>query len=166
MVSRLAALALYVSTIVVANWAVRRFGLVPVGFGLTAPAGVYAAGAAFTMRDVLHELAGRRWVVGAIVLGAGLSYWIGSGRLALASGVAFLTSELLDLAVYVPVRRRGWLTAVVASNVAGLVVDSILFLLIAFGSLAHLAGQVIGKLWVTVGTVAVVGCVRLGVARA
>ena len=36
-------LAGYIGTIFAANWAIQRFGLVPVGFGLTAPAGVYFA---------------------------------------------------------------------------------------------------------------------------
>jgi uncharacterized PurR-regulated membrane protein YhhQ (DUF165 family) len=37
--------------------------------------------------------------------------------------------------------------AVVASSVVGLVVDSIVFLWLAFGSLEFLIGQIIGKLW-------------------
>jgi len=35
----------------------------------------------------------------------------------------------------------------VASSAVGLVVDSILFLWLAFGSLAFLEGQIIGKAW-------------------
>jgi uncharacterized PurR-regulated membrane protein YhhQ (DUF165 family) len=37
--------------------------------------------------------------------------------------------------------------AVIASSVVGLVVDSIVFLWLAFGSLEFLVGQIIGKLW-------------------
>jgi uncharacterized PurR-regulated membrane protein YhhQ (DUF165 family) len=37
--------------------------------------------------------------------------------------------------------------AVVASSIAGLVVDSIAFLWLAFGSLEFLLGQIVGKLW-------------------
>jgi uncharacterized PurR-regulated membrane protein YhhQ (DUF165 family) len=92
----------------------------------------------------------------AIVVGAGLSWAVTSNRdLAVASGVAFLFSELADFAVYTPLRERnktlvGWLTAVGASNLVGLVVDSVLFLWIAFGSLDFLRGQVLGKLWMTI----------------
>ncbi len=39
------------------------------------------------------------------------------------------------------------MTAVVASGIAGLVVDSIVFLYLAFGSLDFLVGQIIGKAW-------------------
>jgi uncharacterized PurR-regulated membrane protein YhhQ (DUF165 family) len=63
--------------------------------------------------------------------------------------VAFLLSELADFAVYTPLRRRTWLGAVAASNTVGLVIDSALFLWLAFGSLEFLAGQVVGKAWMT-----------------
>src|SRR5207237_10033947 len=44
------ALAVYIGIIVLANWLITRFGAVDVGFGLMAPAAVYAAGAAFPAR--------------------------------------------------------------------------------------------------------------------
>jgi queuosine precursor transporter len=138
----------YISTIVAANWALQTFGLVPVGFGLVAPAGVYFAGLAFTFRDLTQESLGRRWTVAAILVGAGLSALV-SPQFAVASGVAFLLSELADFAVYTPLRRRHWLSAVALSNTAGLILDSALFLALAFGSLDFLAGQVVGKAWMT-----------------
>lgn len=141
--------AAYVGTIVAANAAVTHIGVVPVGLGLMAPAGVYFAGLAFTLRDVLQELAGWKAVVAVIAAGSLLSAFLGDGRIAVAAGVAFLASELVDLAVYTPLRKRGLLRAVVASNVAGLVVDSILFLAIAFGTLAFLPGQIVGKVAMT-----------------
>lgn len=138
----------YIATIFAANWAIQTFGVVPVGFGLMAPAGVYFVGLAFTFRDLAHEEVGRRWIVVAIVVGAGLSALV-SPQFALASGTAFLLSELADFAVYTPLRERGWLRAVAASNAVGLVVDSALFLWLAFGSLAFLPGQIVGKAWMT-----------------
>lgn len=140
----------YLGTIVAANWAVVHFGIVPVGFGLVAPAGVYFAGLAFTLRDLLHERAGRWAVLAAILAGAGVSYAVAAPRLALASAAAFGLSELADFAVYEPLRRRRWLLAVAASNLVGLAVDSALFLWLAFGSLAFLPGQLVGKTWMTV----------------
>ena len=92
----------------------------------------YFAGLAFTLRDVVHRTLGRLAVVGAILAGAALSYTI-SPAFATASAVAFLVSELADLSVYEPLRARGWMPAVVASNVVGIVVDSLLFLWLAFG---------------------------------
>src|SRR3954447_9871108 len=91
----------YVAVIVLANWAIQQFGLVPVGFGLLAPAGVYFAGLAFTLRDLVQEQLGRKWTLVAIVVGAAVSAVL-SPQLALASGIAFLLSELADFAVYTP----------------------------------------------------------------
>jgi uncharacterized PurR-regulated membrane protein YhhQ (DUF165 family) len=67
--------------------------------------------------------------------------------LVLASGVAFLISEFADLSVYTPLARRRLVTAVVVSSLVGLVVDSIVFLWLAFGSLEFLSGQIVGKAW-------------------
>lgn len=155
----LAAVALYIGTIFAANWAIERYGTVPVGFGLMAPAGVYFAGLAFTLRDITHDTLGRRWVLAAIVTGAALSAWV-STDFALASGVAFLFSELFDFAVYTPLRDRHWLGAVALSNVVGLIADSVLFLWIAFGSLEFLSGQIVGKAWMTLAAVAVLAVWR------
>ncbi len=103
-------LAGYIATIFAANWAIATFGVVPVGFGLEAPAGVYFAGLAFTFRDLVQEKFGRLWTLGAILAGAGLSVLV-SPEFALASGAAFLFSELADFAVYTPLRERHWLGA-------------------------------------------------------
>lgn len=144
-----AALIGYVATIFAANWAITTFGLVPVGFGLMAPAGVYFAGLAFTLRDLTQDRLGRRWTFGAIIIGAALSGFL-SGPLAIASGVAFLVSETCDLLVYSPLRERRWLLAVGLSNTVGLIVDSMLFLWLAFGSLEFLWGQIVGKTEMTI----------------
>jgi len=152
-------LILFIATIFGANWAIQSYGLVPVGPGLLAPAGVYFAGLAFTFRDLAQEKVGRGWIVAAIAAGAVISAVV-STKFALASGIAFLISELLDFAVYTPLRRRNWIGAVVASNVVGLVADSILFLLLAFGSLQYLPGQIVGKAWMTVLAVAVLWLLR------
>ena len=146
----------YVATIFAANWAITTFGLVPVGFGLLAPAGVYFAGLAFTFRDLTQDALGRRWTYAAILIGAGLSGFL-SGPLALASGIAFLVSETADFLVYTPIRERNWLWAVGLSNTVGLIIDSALFLMLAFGSLEFLWGQVVGKLTMTILAVIILG---------
>ena len=152
-------LILFIATILGANWAIQVFGLVPVGPNLLAPAGVYFAGLAFTFRDLAQEKVSRGWIVAAIAAGAVLSAAV-STKFAVASGIAFLISELLDFAVYTPLRRRNWIGAVVASNVVGLIADSVLFLVLAFGSLQYLSGQVIGKAWMTLLAVAVLWLLR------
>ncbi len=144
----------YIATIFGANLLITHVGFVPVGFELVAPAGVYCAGLAFTFRDLTQDTLGRAWTIGAIVVGAGLSALL-SPQLALASGTAFLLSELADLVVYTPLRERHWLAAVAVSNTVGLLVDSVLFLLLAFGNLDFLPGQIVGKWWMTALAVAV-----------
>ena len=145
-----AALAGYVGIIVLANWLITAYGAVPVGFGLRAPAAVYAAGAAFTARDIVQDLLGKAWVVFAIVVGGLISAaYASTTRIAVASATAFLVSEFLDFGVYTPLRERNWPLAVVASNAVGLVCDSLLFLYLAFGNFDFLGGQIVGKSWVT-----------------
>ena len=151
----------FVLTVVAANWSLATWGIVNIGFGLSAPAGVFAAGLAFTLRDTLHEAGNRYWVIGAILVGAGLSALLQDARLfALASGTAFVLSEGADLLVYSPLRARGWLRAVLASNVVGFTLDSILFLWIAFGTLDFLEGQLVGKGYMTVGAIAMLWILR------
>lgn len=157
--SGLLTLAGYAGSILAANWLITTYGLVPVGFGLMAPAGVYAAGLAFTFRDLVRERYGYWPTVAAIVAGAGLSAVL-SPAFAAASGMAFLFSESLDALVFERLRRRKWLTAVAASNVVGFVADSAVFLLLAFGSLDFLAGQLLGKGWMTLLAVFVLWTVR------
>lgn len=160
----IAALSGFVATIFGANWAIENYGLVPVGFGLVAPAGVYFAGFAFTLRDITHRTLGRTAVLCAILAGGALS-WFVSPAFAVASAVAFTVSELADLAVYEPLRER-WVGSVVASNAVGAVVDSTVFLWLAFGSLAFIQGQVVGKLWMTLVALPLVIGVRRLVPRA
>ncbi len=164
----LIAAGLYIFTIYAANWAINHWGIVPVGFGLEAPAGVYFVGVALTLRDIVNHQIGRAAVVVSILIGALLSYSLGNGQIpggvtsiAVASGVAFLVSELADFSVYTPLRKRGWFPAVVASNAVGLTLDSILFLWLAFGSMhGLLPGQLVGKAWMTVAAVLVLALIQ------
>jgi uncharacterized PurR-regulated membrane protein YhhQ (DUF165 family) len=89
-----------------------------------------------------------------------LSFWFAPPSLVIASGVAFLLSELADFGVYTPLQQRRLLLAVVASSVVGLFIDSAVFLLLAFGSLEYLPGQVIGKMWALVVAYPLVQLVR------
>ena len=57
---------------------------------------------------------------------------------------AFLLSELSDYAVYTPLQERRLITAVVASSLAGLIIDSMVLLYLNLGSLDYLVG-IVGK---------------------
>jgi uncharacterized PurR-regulated membrane protein YhhQ (DUF165 family) len=155
----LAALVAFVGTVYAANWLIDRYGIVQVGPGLYAPAGVFAIGLAFLLRDVVQRTLGPLVVVVGIAAGAALSFTV-SPAFATASAVAFLASELADLAVYTPLERRGLILAVVASNAVGLVLDSALFLWLAFGSLALIEGQIVGKAAMTLAALPLVYLAR------
>lgn len=167
----------FIASIWFANWLLTHWGtvrfpggpwLIPVwpgeltssGGTIYAPSGVIAIGLSFTLRDLVQRRLGVVMALIAIMIGAVLSATL-DPTLALASGVAFLLAESLDLFVYTPLQRRHLIGAVVASNVVGMVVDSIVFLSIAFSSLSLLEGQVIGKAWMTLVAVPVVYGIRV-----
>lgn len=145
----------FIVTIPTANWMIQSVGtlciqngpcLIPVAPGIMAPSGVLMVGLAFVLRDIVQNELGAKFAVAAIVLGAGLSGLVAPSNLVIASITAFFISELADFAVYTPLQRRGLIRAVFASSVVGLVIDSTVFLYLAFGSMAHIEGQIIGKL--------------------
>jgi uncharacterized PurR-regulated membrane protein YhhQ (DUF165 family) len=156
-------------TIPAANWMIGNVGtkcvpngpcLIPVAPGVLAPSGVLMIGIALVLRDLVQRRLGVAYAVGAILAGALISAALAPPALVIASGIAFLLSEAADLAVYTPLARRGLVAAVVASSLVGLVVDSIVFLWLAFGSLDFLAGQIIGKAWMVVISTPFVACLR------
>ena len=149
-------LVLFCLTIPAANWLIGHVGtvcvptgpcLVPVALGIMAPSGVLMIGLALVLRDLVQRRLGVEFGIGAIIVGAAISAGLAPPTLVVASAAAFLLSEFADFAVYTPLARRRLVVAVIASSVVGLVVDSIVFLWLAFGSLEFLIGQIIGKLW-------------------
>jgi uncharacterized PurR-regulated membrane protein YhhQ (DUF165 family) len=152
----LVALALFALTIPAANWLIGNVGtvcvpngpcLVPVAPGISAPSGVLMIGLALVLRDIVQRRLGPLAGLGAIVVGAAISAFLAPPAIVVASVAAFLLSELADFAVYTPLQRRRFVTAVFASSVVGLIVDSVVFLHLAFGNLDFVAGQIIGKAW-------------------
>lgn len=147
---------LFCLTVPVANWMIGHVGtfcvangpcVLPVAPSIDAPSGVVMVGAALVLRDLVQRRLGIWFGVAAILVGAALSAVVAPPNWVIASAVAFLLSEFSDFAVYTPLARRRLVAAVFASSAAGLVIDSIVFLWLAFGSLDFLAGQVIGKAW-------------------
>jgi uncharacterized PurR-regulated membrane protein YhhQ (DUF165 family) len=148
-------LAAFCLTIPAANWMIGHLGTqcrdgvctVPVAPGIFAPSGVLMVGAALVLRDLVQRRLGAAYGLGAILIGAAISAALATPALVVASAAAFLLSEFADFAVYTPLARRRLIAAVTASSLVGLVVDSVVFLYLAFGSLDFLLGQVIGKMW-------------------
>ncbi len=55
-------------------------------------------------------------------------------RIALGSGLAFLTAQLLDVTIFSALRNRRWWTAPLASTLIGSSVDTVLFFTLAFSA--------------------------------
>jgi queuosine precursor transporter len=162
-------LVLFALTIPAANWLIGHVGttcvpqgpcLVPVAPSLMAPSGVTMVGIALVLRDLVQRRLGTAISALAVLVGSGVSALYAPASLVVASATAFLLSELADLAVYTPLARRRLVVAVIASSCAGLVVDSIVFLWLAFGSLDFLAGQVVGKAWMVLLSIPLVAWLR------
>lgn len=166
-------LAVYIASIVLANWLVTRYGLIGIGFGLSATAGTLAVGGAVMTRDLVQDALGRMAIVGAIVAGAGISYGMSDHRIALASGVTFLLAEGLELLVYTPLRRRvGWGTGkwggiVGLANATGIAADTFIFLSLAGFPVTGpvVLGQLVAKAYVTAAVIVAGVVIRRSVLR-
>lgn len=157
------ALVVYIGSVVLANWLTTKYGLVDVGFGLLTTAGTVAIGGAIMTRDLLQDALGRWVVLAAIVAGALLSWAVAAPFIAVASAVTFLIAETVELLVYTPLRMRTgfatgrWTGVVLVANTVGAVFDTFLFLWIAGFPLTGtvVAGQLVGKAWVTLAVITV-----------
>ncbi|QXC49553.1 VUT family protein [Agrobacterium salinitolerans] len=150
--------AAFAATVPAANWMIGNVGtvclpggpcLLPVGFGLAAPSGVLLVGLALVLRDLVHEEGGAKAAITAIFVGGILSALFAPAALVAASVLAFVLAELADMFVYTPLREKRLGLAVFASGAVGAIVDSAVFLTLAFGSLEYVEGQVLGKLWMS-----------------
>lgn len=118
-------------------------------FGQWLTWGAFTYPLAFLVNDVTNRLRGpqaaRRVVVAGFVVGIICSF-IGAQidgpagplvtfRIALASGLAFLSGQLLDVAVFNRYRnRRGWWKAPFISATVGSTLDTLLFFSVAFSA--------------------------------
>jgi len=91
---------------------------------------------AFLVTDTANRLYGaaaaRKVVVFGFILGVILSLIFADMRIAIASGSAFLTAQMLDVFVFDKLRRSAWWQAPLLSSLIGSAVDTVLFFSIAF----------------------------------
>jgi queuosine precursor transporter len=137
----------YLAAVVAANLTVAHYGPVAV-----LPVGFVLVGLSMLTRDVIHEWSrGHRVLrLGAlIVAGAGLSYAINADArfIAVASMLAFASSETVDALLYQRLIGRRYVVKANVSNVASSFVDSAVFIGVAFGPLLPLiAAQTVVKI--------------------
>ena len=87
-----------------------------------------------------NDLANRRLGMSAarIVVASGfviaiiLSVWLATPRIAIASGTAFATAQLLDLLIFDRMRRLAWWKAPLLSSIIASAIDTVLFFQLAF----------------------------------
>lgn len=133
---------LFIMGAAASNWSIDHVGrnngpfaphTLPIGWGLQAPSGVALVGLMITVRDALHEHVGLKGTVFVITVGSVLSAAVAPAPIAVASGVTLLVAETTDAVVYQRLRQHGLIAAGIASNVASAVLDSAVFLTIAYG---------------------------------
>ena len=117
-------------------------------FGQWLTWGAFTYPLAFLVTDVMNRVYGReaarRVVLAGFVVGLICSF-IGTQiegefgplvtlRIAIGSGIAFLTAQLIDIAAFNRLREGAWWRAPVVSSVIGSSVDTALFFTIAFSA--------------------------------
>lgn len=134
-ISTLAAAAVFVIAAAAANLVVAALGIAATPF-----VAFVLVGADLVTRDALHDAWRGRGLVprmaALIAAGGLLSAFLNpaSGRVALASVLAFVLATSADGITYHLARRQEHARRVTLSNIAGAVVDSLVFVLAAFGA--------------------------------
>jgi uncharacterized integral membrane protein (TIGR00697 family) len=110
--------------------------------------GAFTYPLAFLVTDIMNRLYGASAARKVVLVGFGVGLicsFIGTQiigefgplvtlRIAIGSGLAFLTAQLLDVSVFNRLRNRTWWKAPLASSVIGAGVDTALFFTIAFSA--------------------------------
>ena len=140
---------LYISGIVVANIGFTYLPMIPLPGGeMFAPMSLLV-GFIFVLRDFAQKKIGHK-VIGAMAVGAILSYLLADPFVAFASVVAFVISEMVDWAVYTftnkPLRQR-----ILYSSAIGTPVDSAVFMVMLgfftwYGLTVMVASKMLGAL--------------------
>ena len=163
--------SLFILTIPAANYMLLHVGticnpnspcIIPVWFSplIYAPSGVVFAGLAFVLRDILQRLSSLSISLLAVILGTIINYIYLDPILAIAGATAYALSEITDTYIYSYLQKYNLLIAILISSSAGLLIDSLIFLHLAFHSFNFLAGQIIGKLLMVLISIPIVALSR------
>lgn len=154
---KMLSMILYVLCVILADVLAARW-IVPIGFGLIVPAGVFMVAPIFTLRDDIHKKYGAKTILILIFVASIISYIISVlssnqllGKITIASVVAFLVSEYADTIIFHITRKQMWMQRVIKSNLVSALLDSLIFIWIAFGFVLPLIlGQYIVKMIISV----------------
>jgi uncharacterized PurR-regulated membrane protein YhhQ (DUF165 family) len=106
--------------------------------------GAFSYPLAFLVTDVTNRLLGpavaRRVVYCGFAIAVLLSAVAATPRIAIASGIAFLAGQLLDIGIFNALRHRAWWKAPAYSSLAGSFADTLIFFTLAFAPALVLLG--------------------------
>ncbi len=91
---------------------------------------------AFLVSDLANRYDGPRQARIVVLIGfivaLGLSFYLATPRIAIASASAFLIGQLLDIAVFQRLRNRFWVLPPLAASLFGSLLDTAIFFTLAF----------------------------------
>jgi len=129
----LAMAAVVTASNILVQYPFRHFGL-----GDILTWGAFSYPIAFLVNDLTNRRYGkpaaRRVVFAGFVVGVLLSVFLATPRIAIASGTAFLTGQLLDITVFGRLRRQAWWRAPLAATMCGSLLDTAIFFSLAFSA--------------------------------
>lgn len=107
--------------------------------------GAFTYPIAFLVTDLTNRQYGpkaaRKVVFAGFAVAVALSIWLATPRIAIASGAAFLSAQLLDVFVFNKLRNLTWWKAPAVSSTVSSVLDTVIFFFIAFSAqLAFMGG--------------------------
>ena len=113
-----------------------QFDLGPIHLGDILTWGAFTYPFAFLVSDLTNRHDGatqaRVVVLVGFLFGLGLSVWLATPRIAIASGSAFLLGQLLDISVFQRLRNRYWLIPPLSASLFGSLLDTLIFFTLAF----------------------------------
>lgn len=122
--------------VVVASNILVQHPFTPFGLDELLTWGAFTYPVAFLVTDLTNRWHGpaatRRVIYVGFALAVALSIWLADPRIALASGTAFLSAQLLDVAVFNRLRQGSWWRAPLASSTLGSALDTAVFFSLAF----------------------------------
>jgi queuosine precursor transporter len=134
-----AAIAAMVVVVTASNILVQypvAFDLGPVHLGDLLTWGAFTYPFAFLVTDLTNRYDGpnraRFVVVIGFIVALGLSFYLSTPRIAIASASAFLVGQLLDIAIFSRLRNRFWLVPPLTGSLLGSLIDTLIFFTIAF----------------------------------
>jgi uncharacterized PurR-regulated membrane protein YhhQ (DUF165 family) len=124
-------------TVVASNYLV-QFPFAPLGLQDLLTWGAFTYPIAFLVTDLTNRKFGPRAARKVVFVGFALaviwSIWVATPRIAIASGTAFLTAQLLDVFIFNKLRESRWWQAPLISSFLGSSLDTLLFFGMAFAT--------------------------------